>query len=67
MNKLLVLLAALPLMAGCTTQKNSQKINNYEASVAQCTENGSEIDCDWKNATDDWLEATNTTFKENDE
>lgn len=63
MKKLLPLLAALVLITGCATHKTSQKIDHYEASVAQCTENGNELDCYWDNATDDWKNASQANFE----
>lgn len=55
---------ALLLMSGCTTRHIDNKTDNYETSVAQCSEKGNMLYCDWQHVTDDWFNASDDSLKE---
>lgn len=52
------------LITGCAAGKTDHKMNHYESSAASCYENDKVLDCDWENATDDWLRVTKNTFED---
>ncbi|EPY7114011.1 hypothetical protein ACXEHT_004905 [Klebsiella variicola] len=64
MNKI-IMLAAFLLVSGCAVKTYAPKTDEYEASLPYCTESGMELDCDWKNVSDSWNNATATAFSDN--
>ncbi|WP_373226719.1 hypothetical protein [Enterobacter cloacae complex sp. ESBL7] len=64
-----VLLISVLVLSGCTSDPVKQVrtlagLKPAAGPLADCSENGNVLSCDWNNATDDWLHADPSEFSD---